>query len=240
MLGCYGLGRNAGLYIILQMSKKKEPYFWTSYSDLMTNLFFVMLMLFVLTIAILRRQMVRIEEERRATQAQLDKIKELEESIKNIDTTYFVYNAEYKTHILRTWVNFETGEPRPGKEPVMPELSEEKKAELMHVRDILRDSLESFCHKAPNANYLLIIEGQASSDDYRFNNQLSYNRALALFKFWFADQVNPNLRFFDLPCEVIIAGAGCMEGKPRASQNEDNQRFLIRILPKPGMIGKSD
>ena len=88
------------------MRKKKESYFWTSYSDLMTNLFFVMLMLFVLTIAILRRQMVRIEEERRATQAQLDKIRELEESIKNIDTVYFAYNAEYKTHILKTEVKY--------------------------------------------------------------------------------------------------------------------------------------
>ncbi|MBQ8957428.1 MAG: hypothetical protein IJ057_02825 [Bacteroidales bacterium] len=213
------------------MSKKKESYFWTSYSDLMTNLFFVMLMLFVLTIAILRRQMVRIEEERRATQAQLDKIKELEESIKNIDTTYFVYNAEYKTHILRTQVKFERGKAD------MAVLSEGTKHELFAVRDMLRDSLASFCQKTPNATYLLIIEGQASTDNYRYNNELSYNRALSLFRFWFDNEENPNLRFFDLPCEVIIAGAGCMDGKPRAYENEDNQRFLIRILPKPGMIG---
>ena len=85
-------------------------------------------------------------------------------------------------------------------------------------------------------SYLLIIEGQASTDDYIQNNELSYKRALALFKFWFPNQKNGNLKFYDLPCEVIIAGAGCMEGKPRADENEDNQRFLIRILPKPGMI----
>lgn len=215
------------------MSKKKESYFWTSYSDLMTNLFFVMLMLFVLTIAILRRQMVRIEEERRATQAQLDKIKELEESIKNIDTTYFEYNSEYKTHILKTQVKFDR------QKADIAVLSEDTKQELFAVRDMLRDSLISFCQKTPNATYLLIIEGQASKDSWSGNNELSYERALALFKFWFNDEENPNLKFYDLPCEVIIAGAGCMEGKPRAYENEDNQRFLIRILPKPGMFGES-
>lgn len=223
------------------MSKrKKESYFWTSYSDLMTNLFFVMLMLFVLTIAILRRQMVRIEEERarveeerRATQEQLDKIKELEESIKNIDTVYFAYNTEYKTHILKTEVKFERGKADMGV------LSDQTKEELMAVRDTLRSKLTSFCDQTPDATYLLIIEGQASADDYRYNNELSYNRALALFRYWFGNDDNPNLRFFDLPCEVIIAGAGCMEGKPRAYENEDNQRFLIRILPKPGMFGES-
>ena len=222
------------------MSKKKESYFWTSYSDLMTNLFFVMLMLFVLTIAILHRQMVRIEderqrveEERRATQEQLDKIKELEESIKNIDTTYFAYNSEYKTHILRTQVKFEK------QKADMTVLSDETRQELFAVRDMLRDSLTSFCKKTPNATYLLIIEGQASTDSWSGNNKLSYERALALFKFWFESEESPSLRFFDLPCEVIIAGAGCMEGKPRANKNEDNQRFLIRILPKPGMIGEA-
>jgi hypothetical protein len=87
-------------------------------------------------------------------------------------------------------------------------------------------------------SYLLIIEGQASTDDYAQNNELSYKRALSLFKFWFPNQKTANLKFYDLPCEVIIAGAGCMEGKPRANRNEDNQRFLIRILPKPGMIGE--
>ncbi len=190
-----------------------------------------MLMLFVLTIAILRRQMVRIEEERRATQAQLDKIRELEESIKNIDTTYFEYNSEYKTHILKTQVKFDK------QKADIAVLSKDTKQELFAVRDMLRDSLESFCQRTPNATYLLIIEGQASKDSWSGNNELSYERALALFKFWFGDEENPNLKFYDLPCEVIIAGAGCMEGKPMA-EGEDNQRFMIRILPKPGMIGE--
>lgn len=212
---------------------KKESFFWTSYSDLMTSLFFVMLLLFILTIILLHKRMVQAQQGEAATKAQLEKITELENSIKNIDTVYFGYNNEYKTHILRTKVKFEKGSASFG------DISEETKQELYAVRDLLRDSLQSFVKSTQDASYLLIIEGQASADSYVWNNELSYKRALSLFKFWFPDQRETNLRFYDLPCEVVIAGAGCMEGKPREAINEDNQRFLIRILPKPGII-KSD
>lgn len=212
---------------------KKESFFWTSYSDLMTSLFFVMLLLFILTIILLHKRMVRAQIGEAATREQIKKITELENSIKNIDTVYFGYNNEYKTHVLRTKVKFERGSASFG------DISEETKKELNAVRDLLRDSLQSFVKSTPDASYLLIIEGQASADNYVLNNELSYKRALSLFKFWFPDQKETNLRFYDLPCEVVIAGAGCMEGKPREAVNEDNQRFLIRILPKPGVI-KSD
>lgn len=224
------------------MSKnKKESFFWTSYSDLMTSLFFVMLFLFVLTIALLHNKMVelehektKVEGEKAATEAQLKKITELERSIENINTDFFDYNKEYKTHILKTEVYFNPGSSN------INDLSPKVRKELEAVRDTLKSSLESFVNDNPEASYFLIIEGQASKDLYPLNNQLSYERALSLFKFWFPNQKDKetDLKFFDLPCEVIIAGAGCMEGKPRASVNANNQRFLIRILPKPGLIQK--
>jgi len=235
------------------MSKnKKESFFWTSYSDLMTSLFFIMLVLFVLGLVISRNanrelgvknaelETMKNELEHaydslrgtaEATQQQLNKITELEKSIKNIDTRYFAYDDKYKTHVLKTKVKFQRGSAS------FADLSYDTKQELYAVRDLLRQSLESFKKANPDASYFLIIEGQASYDNYQLNNELSYKRALALFKFWFPDQKTTNLNFYNLPCEVIIAGAGCMEGKPRAYYNEDNQRFLIRILPKPGMIG---
>ena len=215
-------------------NKEGNSSFWNSYSDLMSSMFFVMLVLFVLTIAILHKQMVKIEEERVATKEQLDKIRELEESIKNIDTVYFAYDSQYKTHILQTEVEFDPREYR------INTLPNDIQEELLKVRDVLRDSLVSFTHKIPNASYFLIIEGQASRDSYAQNNELSYQRALSLFKFWFPNQRDVTLSFFDLPCEVIIAGAGYMEGKPRDPVNVKNQRFLIRILPKPGMISDNN
>ena len=52
------------------MAQKKESFFWTSYSDLMTSLFFVMLVLFILVIVLLHKRM-------EATEAQLQEIKRL-------------------------------------------------------------------------------------------------------------------------------------------------------------------
>ena len=82
--------------------RKKESYFWTSYSDLMTSLFFIMLVLFVLGLVISRnanRELIATKIELQhaydslkgtaeATQQQLNKITELEKSIKNINTNY--------------------------------------------------------------------------------------------------------------------------------------------------------
>lgn len=209
---------------------KKESYFWTSYSDLMTNLFFVMLMLFILVIALLHREMVQIGKERDATKAELEKINEIRTAIQNIDTTYFQYDPTYKKHILKTKVKFLKGSSD------INDLDIATKKELLAVRDTIKSFLDNLISKDESASYLLVIEGQASRDSYVLNNQLSYNRALSLFKFWFPDQTNTTLRFFNLPCEVVIAGAGHMEGKPRDNDNAANQRFLIQIMPQSGII----
>ena len=210
--------------------KRKESYFWTSYSDLMTNLFFVMLMLFILAIALLHREMVQIGKERDATKAEIEKINEIRNAIQNIDTKYFQYVPEYKKHILKTRVKFRSGSSN------MNDLDQATQKELLAVRDTIKSFLENLLKKDSEASYLLIIDGQASKDGYALNNQLSYERALSLFKFWFPDQKSTTLRFFNMPCEVVIAGAGFMEGKPRDSDNSSNQRFLIQIMPQSGII----
>lgn len=210
--------------------KKRESFFWTSYSDLMTSLFFIMLTLFVLAIALLHREVVQIGKERDATEAELVKINEIRTAVQSIDPTYFSYDPTYKKHILKTEVKFKTGSSN------MNDLDQATKDELLAVRDTIKSFLDDLIEKDRNASYLLIIEGQASKDNYSYNNQLSYDRALSLFKFWFPNQKETTLQFYNLPCEVVIAGAGFMEGKPRAEKNADNQRFLIQIIPKPGII----
>ncbi|HOT73891.1 MAG TPA: hypothetical protein PLW42_11435 [Anaerohalosphaeraceae bacterium] len=210
--------------------KKRESFFWTSYSDLMTSLFFIMLTLFVLAIALLHREVVQIGKDRDATEAELQKINEIRTAVQSIDSTYFSYDPAYKKHILRTEVKFRAGSSN------MNDLDQATKDELLAVRDTIKSFLDDLIAKDKSASYLLIIEGQASRDNYPLNNQLSYERALSLFKFWFPNQKETTLQFYNLPCEVVIAGAGYMEGKPRAPRNEDNQRFLIQIIPKPGII----
>ena len=196
----------------------------------MTSLFFIMLTLFVLAIALLHREVVQIGKDKEATEAELQKINEIRTAVQSIDSTYFSYDPSYKKHILKTKVKFNKGSAN------IDDLDQATKNELLAVRDRIKNFLDDLMAKDRDASYLLIIEGQASKDNYSLNNQLSYDRALSLFKFWFPNQKETTLQFYNLPCEVVIAGAGYMEGKPRTPRNEDNQRFLIQIIPKPGII----
>ena len=210
--------------------KKKESFFWTSYSDLMTNLFFVMLMLFILAIALLHREVVKIGKERDATTEQLKKIKELEQSIENINAQYFEYVNEYKRHTLKNVnVSFRTSSSD------INDISETDREKLLNAGKAIQEFLKNAKRDIPQAEYMLIVEGQSSKDNYYYNYELSYARALALVKYWVANDI----KFDDLPCEVIISGSGqssLFRNQPDVGSNTSNQRFVIHIIPKPGVI----
>lgn len=210
--------------------KKKESFFWTSYSDLMTNLFFVMLMLFILAIALLHREVVKIGRERDATAEQLKKIEELEKSIENIDAKYFEYVNEYKRHTLKNVnVSFRVSSSD------INDISEADREKLLNAGKAIQEFLRNAKKEIPQAEYLLIVEGQSSKDNYYYNYELSYARALSLVKYWGAN----NISFDDLPCEVIISGSGqssMFRNLPDIGSNSSNQRFVIHIIPKPGVI----
>lgn len=197
--------------------KKRDNSFWTSYSDLMTSLFFVMLVLFVLTITLLHNEIA-------ATQEQLNKIQEIEEAIKGIDSTYFEYNDNYKKHVLKISVNFPVGVSK------IDGIDPETKNDLNEAGKSIIKSIKNINKEHPGIQYLLIIEGQASEDSYIYNYELSYNRALSLSRFWY----DRGLRFGD-NCEVLISGSGT-GGTMREKVEAKNQRFLIHLVPKPGVI----
>ena len=210
---------------------KKESFFWTSYSDLMTSLFFVMLVLFVLTIALLHRKMVDIENERKATQTQLDKIKEIENATNNIDTVFFEYKGIYKKHILKIEARFDENEFK--KEKIKPQSAIK---DLINAGESIRDSIYSILSRFPKIQYLLIIEGQASMDSAgeRYNYELSFKRAYTLKKIWDEEKID-----FGYNCEILISGSGT-GGTMRENLEKNNQRFLIHIVPKPGVIEASE
>jgi outer membrane protein OmpA-like peptidoglycan-associated protein len=196
---------------------KKESFFWISYSDLMTSVFFIMLVLFILNFSLLNNRMM-------LTQTQVKKIKEIEEAIKNIDSTYFEYNNTYKKHVLKIRVNFPVGISD------INVLSDNTKNNLIMAGRSIQQSLHNIEKKYPYIKYLLIIEGQASRDNYPLNYQLSYDRALSLKNFWMQNGIT-----FSNNCEVLISGSG-IEGVLRDKFERNNQRFLIHIIPKPGVI----
>ena len=206
----------------------KRSFFWASYADLMSSLFFIMLVLFVLTVVMLQKQMKEIEEMKEATEAEMNKIKEIQNAISNIDSTYFAYNAEHKKHILKIDVGFQTNSAD------ITDISEDTRQQLLNAGKAINRFIEEACQKY-KAQYLLIIEGQASKDDYVRNNELSYERALALVNYW----KNNGVYFNSEQCEVIVSGSGqdgTLRIQPDIPGNVKNQRFLIHILPKPGVI----
>jgi len=186
---------------------------------LMTSLFFVMVVLFILTVALLHKGLV-------STKDQLAKIEEIEEATNTIDTTYFEYRPEYKKHILRIEVNFKNMSSS------FNDIDVATRTELKQAGLTIQSFIHEVTRKYP-IQYLLIIEGQASKDNYSRNFELSYERALALNRFWEESDVD-----FGKDCEVLISGSGT-GGTMRESLERLNQRFLIHILPKPGIIEAS-
>ena len=258
------------------MSKEHKSFFWASYADLMTSLFFVMIVLFILAfvylqkigispeeaaqqrreidslrmhndslVSYINRQDVVIdsisskvdglnselqikEDSLKASKAELDVIREIEAATSNLDSRYFVYDDKYKKHRLKLNVKFEYAKAN---------IDKACYAELEQVGKILLDFIEKKpFENCPKIQYLLIIEGQASKDNSDTNYELSYQRALALVRLW----QKMGIKFDKEKCEVLISGSG--DGKipgtdlMRNPIEENNQRFLIHIIPKPGVI----
>lgn len=184
----------------------------------MTSLFFVMLVLFILVIVLLHKRM-------EATEAQLQEIKKVEESTKDLSKDYFEYRPEYKKYVLNIQVRYPTGQSNLN--TILAYDKEEQLNKLANAGKEIRD----FLNKHKENQYVLIVEGQASKDNFTYNYELSYQRALALMRFWVDERA---INFGD-NCEILISGSG--DGKldthsMREPVETENQRFLIHILPK--------
>lgn len=217
------------------MAEKKESFFWTSYSDLMTSLFFIMLTLFILVIVLLHKRM-------ETTEKQLEEIKKVEASTKELGrTTYYSYKPKYKKYVLNVRCFFD--ELKSGLRDLQ--------TDTVRLRNA-GNEIKSFLNRNSGNQYLLIIEGQASRNSVRQTEQnyhLSFQRALTLMKFW----KDVCMIDFGANCEIQIAGSG--DGRynfgytngdgtsrfreldatlmrERGHKERENQRFVIHIIPK--------
>ena len=216
--------------------QKENNFFWPSYSDLMTSLFFIMLVLYILTYIKLKNErndlLVKAE--------QLEKIKKIEKAINEIDKEekYYKYDTIYKKHILCMKVKFGS------KVFDIESLGIRQKDSLYMAGKLIQDLLETL-KEEKNIKYLVIIEGQASKipfndNPWQNNNTLSYLRALSLKQYW----EKKGLLIEKTNCELIVCGSG-EGGVPRIipslnktkneinSIEEGNQRFLVHIIAKP-------
>ncbi len=218
---------------------RKNSFFWVGYSDLMTSMFFIMLVLFVLTIGYLQ---VKISENEKLIEElkirelgliqeteRLQKLLNLEEQFRPLITdSSFYYLPECKKFIVKDLM---------GVEIFLPNKIVIKKEFIQRTLTAGR-KIENFLKQLSTQNrefsYLLVIEGnmankwdQSISKNNTTGYITSYQRALAVYNLWIRDGID----FRKYNAEVLLCGSG-FNGLCRDKIEENNKRFSIQIIPK--------
>lgn len=216
-------------------AKQKDP-FWTSYSDLMTSLFFVMLVLFIICLVKvggMNGELRRAYKEAIADKQDLENILRLEDQFKVLSqSSSLEYDSIKKMFYAKDFQEKEIFYPNDDK------IKEEYFGVVDTVGHDLLQILQSL-NQNENFSYQMVIEGNAAikwenlkSGNYNPDNidmyHLSYRRALALYLYWKKKSID----FRKYNTEVIIAGSG-FNGINRDNKIEEyNKRFIIQIIPK--------
>lgn len=202
---------------------KKNNIFWISYSDLMTSMFFIMMVLFVVTVAYLQYL-------KNATDKQLQKIQELQASVRELPAEYFEFQPQYKRFKISKQIQLERGDY------IISSVDSSYLADVgKSITNLITNLNNDNRFKDLNIKYLIVIEGMASNlkDNYKLNFELSYQRALALYRLW----QKKGIVFDPRLCEIQIAGSGTDGIREYTGPDEyKNQRIFIHIIPKMGKL----
>lgn len=196
-----------------------------SFSDLMTSLFFVVLVLYVLTYVMLKKEQNKLEIENE----KLNQILQLEQQFKPLQNDDdFIYLQDCKKYISKELNSIEIFEPN--KSTIL----EKYKSSTVNVGNKLEDLLKDLNVANANFSYLIIIEGNMAnswdkkfSTDSEYGYKKSYERALAVYNLW----SNNNIDLRKYNSEILISGSG-FNGLCRDKVEENNKRFSIQIIPK--------
>ena len=208
---------------------KKSNFFWVGYSDLMTSLFFIMLVLYVVSFAILKSKQGDLQ----AAADQLKKIENIQLALEGLDENYFTFDRVNKRYKLQVMASFNSGSD------TILDISLPIRQELFRAGTVLYAKVKEVIDRNPSVDYLLIIEGNAQRSNQNWitipnkGYKLSYGRALSLFNYW----KSRGLDFKDLgsQCEIIIAGSGYF-GYSRENNEENNRKFSIQVTSKVGKL----
>lgn len=233
------------------MSRNNKDFFWLSYADLMTSLFFIMLVLFVLVFSIMQYKSAALEDKTKDLEQKLkenelvqNKLKSLNEQckadaielkrIRSINETLkalenggnFTYNSSCKRFELKQEIMFSRNSA------IIPNSQAEM---LKRAGKELKDLINSFSTET-NIKFLVVIEGRAAKHENERKNlkyannvkDLSYSRSLALYSLWKNSGINLNSN----NSEVMIAGSG-FDGLCRYTGKDEgkNKRFIIQVIP---------
>lgn len=221
------------------MKKSRNDFFWPSFTDLMTSLFFIMLLLFVLKTIELKK-LLKIEK---------DKVKIIETVEANLkplknDTDLFIYEKQFNRYKLAFDVKFETD-----KSDILSDFdllnAIETRVQIKDAGFKLKSIIDQLKIKKDNdpnldkVSYILVIAGYSSKDftskNLNHNYELSYQRAFSLWAYWKELGIDFESAEYEGLIDLQISGNGWGGvGRLPANQETDNQRFLIQIFPKIG------
>lgn len=199
--------------------KNRKDAFWISYGDIMTSLFFLMLILFGLYHA-------KVD----ASLKELKEIRRIQKALEKLDTRYFTFDSRNKRYRLVTDVNFQ------GNSSSILDIPFNLRKDVLEAGRSIYKLMETLTKENPNVNYLLIIEGNTQRSQRNWLNipdvgyKLSYERALSLVNYWNSNGVD--FKKFD-NCEILISGSGYF-GRSRGAVEFENRKFTIQITPKIG------
>ena len=191
----------------------------------MTSLFFIMLVLFVVTVGYLKHN----EKELKVELAEKEKLLQLDEQFKPLEESgYFYYLESCKKYIVKDFMGIEIFE------------SEQTTIKPEYINQTLEagKELDRFLQKLnktnPEMSYLLVIEGnmankydKSMNKDNNWGYLASYQRALAVYDLWTKQGLD--LRKYNV--EIMICGSG-FNGLCRDNKEENNKRFSIQLIPK--------
>ena len=216
-------------------SGNRKSLFWTSYSDLMTSLFFAMLVLFVVVVIAMgsvNRQLADALKRANVTIEQQKQVLRLQEQFHTLsNATSLEFDEDKRMFYARDFVGVEIFQPN------QDIIKEEYLEKVDAVGKDLKNILDSLNSTNKQFQYQLVIEGTAAipyehlkSRTFNPDNiemyMLSYRRALALYLRW------KHLNFRESNTEIIIAGSGFNGRNRDMIIEENNKRFVIQIIPK--------
>lgn len=220
------------------MPKKRNDIFWISYSDLLTSLFFIMMVLFAISYFKYNQNVKNLKQK-------LEVFQMVEENLRPLksDDKTFKYEPDFKRFVLTEEVKFNVSKTNISPTDIVD--YDKKSVFLLEAGKSLLNTINAIAENRKNnsalkdVSYLVIISGYASKlpvanqkEDYT----LSYDRAYNLWQFWKNNGINfEDTKYKDfVDLQISGNGWGGMGRIPSNNPIEEmrNQRFIIQIIPK--------
>ncbi len=237
------------------MKKTQNNFFWMSFSDLMISLFFVVLVLFVLTFVMLKGEQNKLEETVENLEEKLEVYDLVEQNLIPLkkDTLLFRYEDIYKRFTLAFDVNFVIKKSKIKRGELRNFQRTSRK--IIDVGRQLQNTIDRLAEEKKNnekmneVSYLVIISGYAShlKNANQFSDyELSYQRAYNLWNYWKSIGIDFEADKYKGLIDLQISGngwggVGRFERDPENYYRNEikNQRFIIQIIPKIGNANKT-